>query len=94
MRVLHILSASAALFVASVSCAVYTASAPPDRCATEVVASTTYIGQDSNVMLQTSHCDDEPILDSDGEYVPVGLLNRRQSSTDVCGAQCMSLSLQ
>ena len=91
MRFLSLLTVAATLLGIASAASLPVTQEP--KCSHEEVAYTTYIGQDKNVKLQVSHCDDEPILDSDGDYVPVGLLNRRQSSTDVCGAQCTSLSL-
>ena len=83
------LSAAIALFSAAVFGSTLV-SVPTIRCTSgETVASTTYIGEDSNVKLTLSHCDDEPLLDSDGNFVPVGSLAKRQSN-DVCGAACAS----
>ncbi|RDX45062.1 hypothetical protein OH76DRAFT_1358598 [Lentinus brumalis] len=55
------------------------------KCSHEEVAYTTYIGQDKNVKLQVSHCDDELLRDAHGSLVTS--LTKRQSS-NVCGAPC------
>ncbi len=71
---------------------VRTISAATTTCAKEIVAYETFIGQDKNVKVQYSHCDDLPHVAANGEVVA---LDKRQStnSTNVCGAPCESSDL-
>ena len=85
-RLAHVTCTLARLYAFRFTAALFGAPASA-RCAFETVSSTTFIGVDKNVKLVTSHCDDEPVLDSNGRYVPVRSIEKRQSS-NVCGADC------
>lgn len=58
--------------------------AHPPTCAKETVVSETFIGQDKNVKLEYSRCDDAPYVSADGHFAPA----KRQTSSNVCGAPC------
>ena len=83
MRFLSLLTVAATLLGIASAASLPVTQEP--KCAHEEVAYTTYIGQDKNVKLQVSHCDDEPLVDANGSLVTS--LTKRQSS-NVCGAAC------
>ncbi|CDO76487.1 hypothetical protein BN946_scf184615.g13 [Trametes cinnabarina] len=55
-------------------------------CANEVIADTTYIGQDKDVKVTASHCGFTPLVNAHGDEV--SSLGKRQNAVNVCGAQC------
>ena len=89
---MHLSSLLAALALSSVSAvAVTIVSTASTRCATDTVASTSFIGASQNVKLTLSHCDDEPLIDANGNLVS-SATSKRQDGSNVCGAECMSLT--
>ncbi|KAI0638728.1 hypothetical protein C8Q77DRAFT_1046134 [Trametes polyzona] len=79
---------SLVLFLASsaVNAAVLGSSTTP-TCENEVVVSETFIGEDKNVKVTQSHCDETPFVTAQGTVVS-SLTKRQADPTNVCGAQC------
>ena len=69
--------------VSSVSAGVI-GSAGPVSCAQETVAHETFIGKDSNVKLQLSHCAAAPHVNTAGQIIS----KRATPVVDVCNAPC------
>ncbi|KAI0638716.1 hypothetical protein C8Q77DRAFT_1068999 [Trametes polyzona] len=82
--------ASLVVFLASsaVNAAVLTGSSGATlKCENEVVVSETFIGEEQNVKLTHSHCDDAPFVTAQGNVVS-SLTKRQGDPSNVCGAQC------
>ncbi|OSC96686.1 hypothetical protein PYCCODRAFT_1378713 [Trametes coccinea BRFM310] len=80
-------SIASLVVLAATSAGVSAAALGSVACANEVVADTTYIGENKDVKVTYSHCGVTPLVTAQG--IEVSSLHKRQgNSTNVCGAQC------
>ncbi|KAI0716115.1 hypothetical protein C8T65DRAFT_572330 [Cerioporus squamosus] len=87
MQLFAFLSLAASFLAVSQSVsAAAVASTPLPKCAQETVVASGFIGKDSNVKFQATHCADTPRVSANGDIL--SLDKRQASGSNVCGAQC------